>query len=673
MGLCAFKIDLGAQFMELLGQQILVRVAGTNLMLPGSPRTVALNPNLVRFARRQGEVSAAVLPRLKARLNWGAGELGISIIMPVYDTPREMLMEAIASVHAQWCDRWELICVNDCSTEPHVAQTLQFAAARDARIRVLHAPVNGGIAAATNYGLRAARYPYVAFMDHDDAIEPDAVWQLIRAARLTDADLLYSDEATTDQTVAGIADVKCRPAFSYDYYLSHPYFVHMVCVRTSLAQAVGGWDQSMPISADVDFVLRVLERAGTVAHVPAVLYRWRTHAASAGHASQPRVMEATRGALQRHLDRCGTGATAAAGVAFNQFAVTWPAAPGRILIVIPTRNKADLLRAAVESIERTAAGADYRIVIIDHQSTEAPAKRLLATLARRHTVMPYEGTFNYSRMNNQAVRAHGADAEFVLFLNNDVEATEAGWLDRMRRLAARPDVGCVGALLLYADRRVQHAGVILGFNGSADHAHKFSDAYMDGGTKRSLGYNCSLTSVRDYSAVTAACMMMRRAVFEAAGGFDETFAVGFNDTDLCLRLRAQGLKVLYDGGSVLFHYESATRSDTKQVFHPEDTKRLLARWSGILKDGDPFYSPLLSDRVQDHVLREDPGCRVVHPPRVTKLALTAASPRPVASQPVPPPVVPALGAPGPGDAAPRSTAPLSPVRRSPARRKPQPA
>jgi len=397
-----------------------------------------------------------------------------------------------------------------------------------------------------------------------------------------------------------------------------------------------------------------------------VLYRWRTHGGSAGHASQDRVMEATREALQRHLDRCGTGATASDGVAFNQFSVTWPAAPGRILIVIPTRNKGDLLRTAINSIERTAAGADYRIVVIDHQSTEPATKRLLATLARTHAVMPYEGKFNYSRMNNMAVRAHGEGAEFVLFLNNDVEALHDGWLDRMRRLAARKDVGCVGALLLYADRRVQHAGVILGFNGSADHALKFNDAYLNGTGKRSLGYNCSLTSVRDFSAVTAACMMMRREAFEAVGGFDEDFAIGFNDTDLCLRLRERGLKVLYDGGTVLFHYESATRSDTKQVMHPEDTKRLLTRWSGVLDAGDPFYSPLLSDKIQDHVLREDPGCRIVHAPRVTRTNLVrpslAAQDRAAQDRADPA-----------ADAAIPDPKPAVPAKRAPARRKRQTA
>ncbi len=659
-GMCAFKIDLGQQFLDLLGQSISVRVAGTTEVLRGSPKMVELNPNLVRFARRRNEVAPKILPRLKRRLNHAAGALGVSIVMPVYNTAQAWLIEAIESVYAQWCDRWELICVNDASTEPHVAQILAVAAQGDSRIRVLNAPSNGGIAAATNYGIRAARFEYIAFMDHDDTIEPDAVWQLIRAAKRTDADFLYSDEATTDQNIAGVSEVRCRPAFSYDYYLSHPYFVHMLCVRASIARRIGGWDEDMAVSADVDFVLRVLEHARNVVHVPAVLYRWRTHESSAGHQSHSRVMDATRGALQRHLDRCGTGAVAQDGIDFNQFRIDWPKTDGQVLIVIPTKNKVELLRTAVESIERTAAGVDYRIVVIDHESTDPATRRYLDKLARTHTVMPYYGKFNFPLMNNLAVSTHGAGAEFVLFLNNDVEALQDGWLDRMRRLANRKDVGCVGALLLYADRRVQHAGVILGFNGSADHALKFNEAFLDGKERRNLGYNCSLASVRDFSAVTAACLMMRRSVFEAMGGFDEAYAIGFNDTDLCLRLRQQGLKVLYDGATMLFHYESATRSETKQILHQEDTKRLLTQWAGILRDGDPFYSPILSDRVQDHVLREEPGCRTAHQPRVTRIDLgrQAAAVRP--SEPAQPPLRARLNRPARVLA---MTAPQNPSRR----------
>jgi GT2 family glycosyltransferase len=211
-------------------------------------------------------------------------------------------------------------------------------------------------------------------------------------------------------------------------------------------------------------------------------------------------------------------------------------------------------------------------------------------------------------MNNLAVRTHGARAKYVLFLNNDVEAIEPGWIGRLRSLAARPEVGAAGPLLLYDNDRVQHAGVLVGFSGAADHAMKLVNAYSGPGV-REPGYNCNLTSVRDYSAVTAACMMMRREVFAKVKGFDERFAVGFNDTDLCLRVREAGYKVLYDGHTVLYHHESATRIQSKEVEHPEDDARLHARWRQYFKTGDPFYSPLLTPRGTDHLLRSDQGCR----------------------------------------------------------------
>ena len=620
-GLCAFKIDLAGQFERLMDEEVHVRIAGTNQILPGSPRRVSINANMRRFLRRRQDLPAGVLPRLKRALNRRAGGSGISLIMPVYNTPRAWLIEALESVRAQFCDAWELICVDDGSSAPHVAEILAGYAARDPRIRVLRSASNVGIARGVNYGLRAATYDHVAFLDHDDRLEPDAVWQLLRAARITGADLLYSDEAQTTDNTEAITELRLRPAFSHDYYLSHPYFVHIVCARTATARAIGGWDEGMAISADVDFVLRMIEASGTVAHVPAVLYRWRTHGGSTGHAKQDAVMNATAGALQRHLDRLRTGAVVSPGVWFNQFRVDWPEAPGRVLIVIPTKNRRELLRMAVDSIERTSKGVDYHLVVIDHASDDPATRAYLAELAQRHTVMPYDGPFNFSAMNNAAVAAHGGDAAFVLFLNNDVEATMDGWLDRMRRLAARRDVGAVGPLLMYVDRTVQHAGVVLGFNDSAEHALKFQDVFLDQGGRRNLGYNCALTSVRDYSAVTAACLMMRRDVFEAIQGFDPVFGIGFNDTDLCLRIRAAGLRVLYDGATILYHYESATRSQTKQVFHPEDTQHMIERWGSLLRTGDPFYNPSLSLKTQDHVPSEEPGCRVVHPPRATRLAL----------------------------------------------------
>ena len=622
-GTCAFKIDLSAHFEALLDQDLIVRVAGTGHLLPGSPMRVTANKNILKFLHRRRQLPPAAAPRLRRMMNYRAGVHGVSFIMPVYNTPRIWLIEALESVRTQFCDAWELVCVDDGSTEPHVAEILAGYAARDKRIRVLKSPQNVGIARAVNFGLRVAKHDYVAFVDHDDKLEPDAAWQLLRAAIRTDADFLYTDEAQTSDNIEAITELRLRPAFSHDYYLSHPYFVHLICARTDLARRIGGWDESMAISADVDFVLRMLEASRKLVHVPAVLYRWRTHATSTGHAKQETVMDATMASIQRHLDRLSTGAKVRRGVWFNQFQIDWPRSDGKILIVIPTKNKTDLLRVAVESIERYATGADYRIVIIDHQSDDPDSRAYLAEIAGRHVVMPYEGAFNFSRMNNMAVRTHGADAEFVLFLNNDIEATQEGFLDRLRRLAARPDVGAVGALLMYADKTVQHAGVILGFNDSAEHALKFQPVYLDEKGRRNLGYNCALSSTRDYSAVTGACLMLRRSVFTEVGGFDEDFGIGFNDTDLCLRIGAAGYKILYDGSTILYHYESATRSQTKQVFHPEDTLRMITRWGDALRQGDRFYNANLSLQTQDHVPREDANCRIAGTPRETRLDGTA--------------------------------------------------
>jgi GT2 family glycosyltransferase len=576
-------------------------------VLQGSPRRLTPNPNVAAFLNRRAALDQALETRLARHLSHRTSGQLLSIVMPVHETRQDWLASAIESVRAQWSRHWELICVDDGSRAPHVATTLAAFARADQRIRVLRTPANGGIARAVNFGLRAARGDYVAFLDHDDALEPDAVHHLLRAARQTGADLLYSDEIITGPALDQLLELRARPAFSHDYYLSHPYFVHLVAVRTSLAQALTGYDESLPISADVDFVLRAIERARAVAHVPRPLYRWRTHEGSAGHVLHDQVMAATQGALSRHLDRLGHGALVQPGAGFNQFRIDWPDDGGEILIVIPTKDRADLLRTCIDSVERTAKGQAYRIVVIDHDSADHTTRAYLRALSVRHTVMPYRGRFNFSRMNNAAVRQHAGAAPYLLFLNNDVEAIEAGWLERLRSLAGRASVGAVAPLLLYGNGRVQHAGVIVGFAGGADHAMRFREPF-DAVAVRSAGANGSLPAVRDYSAVTAACMMMRRSAFEHVGGFDEAFAVGYNDTDLCLRLRAAGLSVLYDGQTMLLHHESATRAGIEALADPQDDHvRLRARWPEYFERGDPYYHPLLTQTGTDHQLRSDDG------------------------------------------------------------------
>jgi glycosyltransferase involved in cell wall biosynthesis len=351
-GYCAYKIEISQNLVSLVGTNVCVRLAEyRTVMLPGSPQVITLNPNY-EYLLTRSQRAQPILDKLRARLDREAGEGGISIIMPVYNTPQAWLVEALESVRAQWCSKWELICVNDGSTAPHVAAILSLFAKADDRIRVLTVTDNAGIARATNFGLRAATFDYVAFMDHDDYIEPHAVWSLIRAARNSKADLIYSDEVLTSESIFEIIDVRARPAFSYDYYLSHPYFVHLICVKRDIAYRAQGWDEQMVISADVDFVLRIIEDASTVAHIPSVLYRWRTHGGSAGHNKQQAVTNATMASIQKHLNRLNYNAVASPGTGFNKFHVEWPIPSGKVLIIIPTKNGIKLLKKAIRSIEK---------------------------------------------------------------------------------------------------------------------------------------------------------------------------------------------------------------------------------------------------------------------------------------------------------------------------------
>ncbi len=574
---------------------ITVRLANGGPELVGSGVAITAPPELQQWLLRSripGDARNEVIARTEAA---AAGKT-LSIVMPVYNSDPAWLAEALDSVIAQWCGRWELLCVDDCSSRPEPREILSDYARRDPRIKPIFLPKNGGISVAVNAGLAAVAGDYVGFLDHDDVLEPDAVAEMLYWAIESDADLLYSDEAVTGASIHAIRSIAARPAFSHDYYLSHPYFVHFVCVKAALARDVG-YDEAMSISADVDFVLRVIARAERIAHVPAILYRWRTHDESTGHTRQDGVTEATLGALNRHLASIGRAAHAAPGLHFNNFTIDHDGPGGKVAIVIPTKNRHDLVKACIDSIRRTTRPDDVEIVVVDHDSTDPASRAYFSSIANECHVIPYLGPFNFSAINNFAVAQLGDHIDYVLFCNNDIEAIEPGWLEHMRGIAARPDVGVVGATLLYPDRSIQHAGVIVPLRPLADHAHRLVP--FESGGARNPGYNGSLTALRDYSAVTAACMMMRRALFVDAGGFDRTFEIGFNDTDLCLRVGALGYKILNDPRAVLFHHESATRSQTDQVDHPEDSALLMARWIGPRADGDPFYSPLLSPNAGD--------------------------------------------------------------------------
>ncbi len=608
---CGFSFRLDRPLLSLRGLDIAVRVAGAGTVLPGSPRQLKADDTMVRMLDRSQRLPARTLQRLAAAVTHRTAATPITLVMPVLDPARDRLIAALDAVMGQWSANWELICIQPGAGTPDVTEILEVAASHDPRIRVIPAAAPVGTAGAINLGLDSATGAWIAVIDPNDVLEPDAVHRLAAAAQETGADIVYGDEAVTTDDIGIIAAIHARPAFSHDYLLSHPARIRLAAIRASLARALP-WDEALPgaEAAGIDALLRAVEQARAVAHVPGVLYRRR------GKTDAPPDAVMT-GLLEAHLARLGLSASVSPGLVPGGYRIDWPDDGGEVLVVIPTKDRADLLHACIESLEATKAPApvsgqkrgkpaNIRIVVIDHESTDPAAVALLAEIAARHTVMPYDGPFNFARMNNRAVAAHGGAARHLLFMNNDVTAVAPGWIQRLRSLVARPGTGAVGPLLLYGDDRVQHAGVLIGIDGAgADHAMRAQPAYLDGGG-RNGGYLGNLTSVRDYSAVTAACMMVRRDVFDSVQGFDETFTVGFNDTDLCLRIGETGHKVLYDGFTVLYHRESATRTPAAEP-HPEDDRRLLARWRRTFTAGDPFFSPLLA--TLDHTTRYEGRCK----------------------------------------------------------------
>ena len=341
------------------------RLAGTNAALNNSPVVLERPANITRWLRRTTSKSEDFYSRLKKRVDRETSGV-ISIVMPVYNTDPAWLREAIDSVLNQWCSRWELICVDDASTAPHVRAILEEYSARDQRIKPVYSEVNAGIATSTNLGIRSSTGSLIAFMDHDDYIEPDAVYKYLSAYRKTHADLLYCDELITTDNLNVVIAAAARPAFSWDYYLSHPYFVHMICVSRSLIEAVDGWDQTMVISADVDFVLRCTEKAGTVTHIPSVLYRWRTHTQSAGHQQMRKVTGATLGALNKHLSRVSPGATAEEGHGFNRYRINFPDDRGKVLCCYSNQERCAPAAPLHEPLLATTTPRELDIIVIDH-------------------------------------------------------------------------------------------------------------------------------------------------------------------------------------------------------------------------------------------------------------------------------------------------------------------
>jgi GT2 family glycosyltransferase len=542
------------------------------------------------LAHTPGEQDLAAMRRTAETLPW---QPLVSVVTPVFDTNRRWLRAAIESVRRQAYTRWELCLADDGSTAAGTLEELEEAAA-DPRIRVIRQARNAGIAAATNAALEVASGEFVAFLDHDDELAPEALFEVVKHLNAhPETDLLYSDEDKLDE-----GGERCEPYFkpdwSPDQFLSFMYTCHLMVVRRSLVTEAGGLRSAFDGAQDYDLVLRLMRRTDRIRRVTGVLYHWRktdVSTAQAG-AAKPWAIDAGRRAIEAYLRDEPVGAEVVPLPHPGLFRVRYriPDEP-LVSIVIPTRGRTRLLQSRgvdilTNCLRSLATRTEYRhyevVLVADRGELSESASRALKDL--RHVLVRWDhpGAFNFSRKVNAGVAAsHGAH---VLLLNDDTEVRGGEWLTAMLEHSARASVGAVGAKLYYPDGRLQHVGILLGVAGIA--AHAFHQAAGD-----HPGYAGSNIVIRNVGAVTGACMLTRREVFDSVGGFDETLAVDFNDVDYCLKLRHAGYRIVFTPFAELTHHESASFGTRLQSLH--ELRRMEERWGEAVRV-DPYYHPALT-------------------------------------------------------------------------------
>jgi len=529
----------------------------------------------------------------------------ISVIMPTYNPPELYLREAIESVLTQVYDNWELCIADDASTAPHVRMVLDEYAAMDDRIKIAYRPTNGHIAHASNSALALASGEFVALFDHDDLLTPDALYENVRVLNgHHDADMIYSDEDKVDET-GRRSNPYFKPDWAPDSFLSRNYVSHLGVYRHSLVAEVGNFRPGFEGSQDYDLVLRIVERTDRIHHIPRVLYHWRIHALSvaSGVGVKNYAYESAMNAIAEAMDRRGEpGRVEMLKNDPGNYIVRYDLKRDwKVSIIIPTRDHADDLERCLTSVFAKSTYRNIEVVILDNGSvnhdTAVCFAKWKALEPSRLKVVPHDVPFNYSEINNFAVRQSTGD--IVLLLNNDTEVIAPQWIEAMLEQAQRPSVGCVGAKLLYEDDTIQHAGVVMRIGGVAGHSHRFYD-------RDAPGYYHILKTVNNYSAVTAACLMIRREVWDQLGGLDEKLTVAFNDVDFCLRVRDAGYRNVYVPHAELYHYESKSRGfdDTPKKIARAIAEQIFMqdRWN-ISKVDDPFYSPHLTLTSEDYAIR----------------------------------------------------------------------
>lgn len=542
-------------------------------------------------------LTGAHLEQLRNTLSEQIYQPRIAVLMPVYNTPEAFLREAIDSVIDQVYGNWELCIADDCSTEPHVRRTLHEYMERDPRIKVVFRSENGHIAHATNSALELVDAPWIAMFDHDDVLRAHALAEIVlEINRHPDAQIIYSDEDKIDEDGLRF-DPFFKPDFSLELFRSQNYLNHLTVHRTENIRAVGGWAPDTIGSQDYDINLRIIERIDErqIRHIPKVLYHWRAIEGSTALASseKPLCFDNAVKALQRHIERLQLPAEIIPleDIRYTRIRFSVPHPSPLVSLIVPTRDKVDLLKACLESIFSKTTYQNYEVIVLNNESEEPATLKYFEEIkaCQNVRIVPIEGAYNYSRFHNQAVPL--ARGSIVGLINNDIEVITPDWLTEMVSWAVQPHIGCVGAKLYFGDDTIQHAGVIVGMGGVAGHAHKHRPRDHN-------GYFGNLRIVQNMSAVTAACMLFRKHIYAEVCGMDEVhLPVAFNDVDFCLKVREAGYKCVWTPFAELYHHESKTRGyeDTpeKQARAAREVAAIKARW-GKMIESDPFYSKNLS-------------------------------------------------------------------------------
>lgn len=528
-----------------------------------------------------------------------------SVVVPLYNTREDYLTQMIRSVADQTYSGWEL-CLADGSDDAHadVGRLCQSLARCDRRIRYRKLEKNMGISGNTNAALDMATGDYIALLDHDDLLNPAALYECMCAVCEKDADFLYTDEIKIYKDPKDAFEPHFKPDYAPDTLRANNYICHLTVFKRSLLETAGKFRSQCDGSQDFDLVLRLTEQAKTIVHIPKLLYYWRAHPNSVAESigAKPYVIEAAHRAVSDHLERVGLKGRVLDSVVPSMYRLEYDIQGQPLIsIIIPNREQKETLKVCLESIYSKSTYRNFEVLVVENNSTSREIFDYYGEIREKWDtlrVITWDGPFNYSAINNFAAK-QAKGSHFVL-LNNDTEIISPDWLEQLLMYSQRSDVGAVGAKLYYPDDTIQHAGLGLGLLTIAGHLHRHFD-------RSHPGYMGRLIYAQNLSGVTAACVMIPRSVWEQMGGLDESFPVNFNDVDLCIRIRQAGYLIVWTPFAELYHYESKSRgindSPEKIARFSGEIQHFLERWKPVLDQGDPYLNPNFSPDHEDFSYR----------------------------------------------------------------------